>query len=248
MPFVGTLNPAWYAAAVDMIKDRSMTFVAGGQSIYHDCAVGQQVAATSSSSTSNKKKRDAPPQPTRKMARTSKELLDMPYDDEHHEAVDDGVDMEVGALKDEPMWFIEHYAGRRPQYLLSNTIVGVGRAHDRARDPVAPVATLFSACWRRVDEANKAVKENVMLHSLSSIHKMQEPMLYFDFMWSTALWTAFVFAAEARGAQVQGDGELYKFEQFGIELAQLLQKIVTVCRGRHKGVRKGERALFVFSK
>jgi hypothetical protein len=282
MPFVGTINTAWYAAAVGKINELatdilrgvhaadhtgSLTFTAGSKSLYDghifspshmaeaDAAIGD-VAAASSSAPTKKKARSAPPPPSRKSSRTSKRStrladaadeddidneLDMPDDTEIGDnGADDGPDLPRGALKGEPMWFLEHYTGlskfnrRRPQYLLSNAIVGVRRSHNRARDPVAPLAGLFSACWRRVDQANKAVKENVMLHGVSNIHKMTENMLYFDFLWSNALNTAFVLAAEARGARVQGEGELYKFDEFGIEVAQLLQKIVTICDGRAK--------------
>jgi hypothetical protein len=304
MPFVGTINTAWYAAAVGKINELatdilrrvhaadhtgSLTFTAGSKSLYDghifspshmaeaDAAIGD-VAAASSSATTKKKARSAPPPPSRKSARTSKRStrlaadaadeddidneLDMPDDTEIGDnGADDGPDLPRGALKGEPMWFLEHYTGlskfnrRRPQYLLSNAIVGVRRSHNRARDPVAPLAGLFSACWRRVDQANKAegnstlfVCENCQREchgcctaskrmsccTASNIHKMTENMLYFDFLWSNALNTAFVLAAEARGARVQGEGELYKFDEFGIEVAQLLQKIVTICDGRAK--------------
>jgi hypothetical protein len=283
MPFVGTINTAWYAAAVGKINELatdslkrvdaadhsgSLTYTAGGKSLYDghifspshmaeaDAAI-DDVATASNSATSKKQARSAQPPPSRKSARTSKRStrlaadvadkddidneLDMPDDTEIGDnGADDGPDLPRGALKGEPMWFLEHYTGlskfnrRRPQYLLSNAIVGVRRSHNRARDPVAPLAGLFSACWRQVDQASEAVKENVMLHGVSNIHKMTESMLYFDFLWSNALNTAFVLAAEARGARVQGEGELYKFDEFGIEVAQLLQKIVTICDGRAK--------------
>jgi hypothetical protein len=98
MPFVGTINTAWYAAAVGKINELatdilrrvhaadhtgSLTFTAGSKSLYDghifspshmaeaDAAIGD-VAATSSSATTKKKARSAPPPPSRKSARTSK--------------------------------------------------------------------------------------------------------------------------------------------------------------------------------
>lgn len=280
LPFVGTINPAWYSAAVSSIKERattilngvlpadhtgSLTFTAGKKSLYDgrvfsrshpadtdDSTAG--AAKTPSGATSNTAKRSAPASATRKSARTSKPSvrlahaaadedidneLDMPFEEDVEDRrADDGVGLPKGALQNEPMWFLEFYTGlnefrrQRPQYLLSNAIVGVSRAHNRARDPVAPLAGLFSACWRRVDETNKTVKENIMLHGVPSIHKLRENMLYFDYMWSNALNTAFVFVADARGRRVQGDAELYKFDKFGIEVAQLLQKIAVICQRR----------------
>lgn len=294
MPFVGTLNPAWYSEAVSHIKERattilkgvlpadhtgSLTFTAGTKSLYDgrvfsckrsvdkdDSTVS--AAKAPSGSTSNTMKRSAPASATRKSARTSKRSvrladaaadedidneLDMLFEEDlDNRRADDGAGLPKGALRNEPMWFLEYYTGlnefrrQRPQYLLSNAIVGVSRAHSRARDPVAPLAGLFSACWRRVDQANKTVKENIMLHGVPSVHKLQENMLYFDYMWSNTLNTAFVFAADARGMRVQGDGPLYKFDQFGIEVAQLLQKIATVCQGRSE---RGEKVrALTFSK
>lgn len=109
--------------------------------------------------------------------------------------------------------------------LVSNAIVKEAHAHKREEDPVAPVSRLFDATWRRVDQANKAVKEHVLLHGDTIHHHMGEKLLWFDLLFSTALNSAFVLGARKLDHRVQGDDADYTLAQFGMDVAKLCAEI-----------------------
>jgi hypothetical protein len=90
---------------------------------------------------------------------------------------------------------------------------------------------------------NKRVKENVMLHSAGLQHPRTQIALYFDYLLSSALDTAYVLVASASKKTINGDGDKYSFEEFGITLARMCHEITLQCGRRGSEARAVSRAV-----
>jgi hypothetical protein len=147
-----------------------------------------------------------------------------------------GGTQKVGGLpKTEPLMFAEWYAGagdqkrKVPQLLFSNAIVKEPQAARVKEIPLSPLARAFESCWRRVDQANKTVKEDILLE-----HHMTDTMLWFDILLSTCVNTTFVLAARKLGRRIHGDGANYTLQEFGMEVACLCVRIRRTYGGRRR--------------
>jgi hypothetical protein len=157
-------------------------------------------------------------------------------------------DLQRAVLGDQ-LVMVEWYRGinkrqrKEAHVLLSNGIDKVRRSGVGVADPDAPLHRAFDACWRRVDQVNKRVKENVMLHSAGLQHPRTQIALYFDYLLSSALDTAYVLVASASKKTINGDGDKYSFEEFGITLARMCHEITLQCGRRGSEARAVSRAV-----
>lgn len=157
-------------------------------------------------------------------------------------------DLQKAVLGDQ-LVMVEWYRGinkrqrKEAHVLLSNGIDKVRRSGLGVADPDAPLHRAFEACWRRVDQVNKRVKENVMLHSAGLQHPRAQIALYFDYLLSSALDTAFVLVASASNKTINGDGDKYTFEEFGISIAQMCHQIALACGKRGSEARAVSRVV-----
>jgi hypothetical protein len=265
VPFVGTLNSAWYAELHSYITGDAKQILKGvlpaynnGCVVYERGSVMLYKASTHSSSTAttapatttaaNKASESATAafqfaagaRPKRKQVRSSR-LRDFDTT-EDNTIVDDGGEDDVspkdkrkktarGGESNEPYLNLEWYQGvgdskrREPQLLVSNAIAKERREHGREEDPVAPLARLFDATWRRVDQANKEIKEQIMLHGDTMHHHMDEKMLWFDVLLSTALHTSFVLSARKLDQRILGENSNYTLQEYGLAVAKLCAEL-----------------------
>jgi hypothetical protein len=261
VPFVGTLNSAWYAElhsyitadAKQILKNVLPAYNKGCvvyergsvmmyKAINHSSSTATTAPATTtaakeaSESTTTAFQFAAGARPKRKQVRSSR-LKDFDTTEDNTITDDGGEDdvspkdkrkkMARGAEPNEPYLNLEWYQGvgdskrREPQLLVSNAIAKERREHGREEDPVAPLARLFDATWRRVDQANKEIKEQIMLHGDTMHHHIDEKMLWFDVLLSTAVHTSFVLSARKLDRRIHGEDSNYTLQEYGLAVAKL---------------------------